>query len=221
VEPYGYYQADNVKGIFEHKNPDAIRQTILDIYNAIPGTDKPTSVQILSDNSGTAISEKNFFENILQEKGLDVPLEWKPVVYADTFEQWKQFINDANQNGSILLIANYGQIKENAGDAKPMSTAKLIAQTEQIAKYPVLGAATNFINDGGMLTLAVPGYEQGQITIQMALQVLSGTPVSKINSVEAKQFIVGMNKSLVIKRGLDLPLIYEAFSRESNNLKEK
>jgi hypothetical protein len=55
----------------------------------------------------------------------------------------------------------------------------------------------------------------------MALQVLSGTSVSKINPVEAKQFVVGMNKSLILKRGLNLPLIYEAFSRESNNLVEK
>ena len=72
-----------------------------------------------------------------------------------------------------------------------------------------------------MLTLAVPGYEQGQVTLKMALQVLAGTSVADIKPVEAKQFVVGMNKSLVIKRGLDLPLVYEAFSRESNNLIEK
>ena len=118
-------------------------------------------------------------------------------------------------------VANYTQIKESVTDATSMPTAKLISWTEQTAQYPVLGAATNFITDGGMLTLAVPGYEQGQVTIQMALEVLKGTPVSNIKPVEAKQFVVGMNKSLVIKRGLALPLVYEAFSRESNNLVEK
>ncbi|MEP6894984.1 MAG: ABC transporter substrate binding protein [Chloroflexota bacterium] len=222
VEPYGYNDADNVTGIFENKNPDAIRQTIVDIYNAIPlAENKPTSIQILSDNSGSAASEKDFFENKLQAQDLSVPIEWKPVAYADTYDQWKQYVTEANQNRSMLLIANYGGIKENAGDTKPMPTTKLIAWTELTAKYPVLGAATNFITDGGMLTLAVPGYEQGQVAIQMALQVLGGTPVSEIKSVEAKQFIVGMNKSLVIKRGLNMPLIYEAFSRESNNLKDR
>jgi len=219
VDQYGYYQADNVTGIFEHKNPDAIRQTITDIYRA--SDVKPTSIQVLSDKSGTANSEKDFFENKLPAVNLEVPLTWKPVEYASTFDEWKQFIKDANQNGSMLLIANYTQIKENATDATSMSTSKLISQTEQTAQYPVLGAATNFITDGGMLTLAVPGYEQGQITIQMALEVLNGTSVSDIKPVEAKQFVVGMNKSLVIKRGLALPLVYEAFSRESNNLVEK
>ena len=64
VKPYGYYEADNVTGIFEHKNPEAIRQAIVDLYNAIPG-DKPTSIQVLSDNSGSANSEKDFFENLV------------------------------------------------------------------------------------------------------------------------------------------------------------
>lgn len=221
VDKYGYYQATNVTGIFEHKNPEAILQTIADLYRASSENNKPTSIQVLSDNSAVAASEKDFFENKLPAGIMSVPLEWKPVAYADTLDEWKQNIETANQNGSMLLIANYGQIKESTdANAAVVKTSVLISSTEKEARYPVLGAATNFIVDGGMLTLAVPGYEQGQVAIQMALRHINGEPIADIPRQEAKQFIVGMKKSLVTLRGLDLPLIYESFSRESGNFQE-
>jgi ABC-type uncharacterized transport system substrate-binding protein len=188
------------------------------IYNAIPENRKPTSIQVLSDNSGTANSEKAFFEEILPVEDLGVPLVWQPVAYADTLEQWNQNVEAANQNGSMLLIANYRGIKDENGDA--VNSKTLITTTEGNARYPVLGAATSFIVDGGMLTMAVPGYEQGQVAIEMAFELLDGTPIALIPPVRASQFIIGMKKSLVILRGLDLPLIYEAFSRQSENFKE-
>lgn len=209
---YGYVYATNVTGIFENKNANAIIQTIADIYRAAPN--KPTSIQVLSDNSAVAASEKDFFEVDLPSKNLSVPLEWKPVAYAETLDEWKQIITMANNNGSMLLIANYGQIKESLDvDAAVVKTSDLIAMTEETAEYPVLGAATNFINDGGLLTLAIPGYEQGEVSIIKALEFLKGEPLSEL--ADAEQFIVGMKKSALVDNNLDLPLIYESLSRQS------
>ena len=225
VDRYGYNQADNVTGIFEHKNPAAIRQAVADLYRAMPVGHKPTSIQVLSDNSSSANSETDFFEKKLPAD-LGIPLAWMPVAVANTFDEWKQYVDTANKSGSMLLTANYSRIFEKAGDTQPMATGKLISWTEQNSQYPVLGAATNFITDGGAVTLAVPGYQQGQEAIRMALKVLSlNTPIPlpvsdpELQPVDDSrlQFVVGMNANLLSQQGINLPLIYEAFSRESNN----
>ena len=213
-EKYGYVYATNVTGIFENKNANAIIQTIEDIYRV--ASNKPTSIQVLSENSNAATSEEDFFKIDLPSKELSVPLEWKPVIYAETLDEWKQAIAEANNNGSMLLIANYSQIKESlSADAALVETKELISMTEERAEYPVLGASTNFINDGGLLTLAIPGYEQGEVSIIKALEVIRGEPLSEFKNPE--QFIVGMKQGDLEKSGLDLPLIYESLSRQSGS----
>lgn len=231
VERYHYDAADNVTGVFEHKNANAIRQTIADLYQAIPDGQKPTGIQVLSDRSGSASSERNFFVTQLPKGGtLNAPLDWQPYEDAKGFGVWQQIVIQANRHNSMLLIANYTQIFKTDGDIKAMDTKEVITWTVKNAKYPVLGAATNFISDGGALTLAVPGYQQGQEATRMALKVLSlNTPIPlpisdpELQPVDGNrlQFVVGMNANLLSQQGINLPLIYEAFSRESNNFKEK
>ena len=231
VDKYGYYQATNVAGIFERKNFVAIYQTIEDLYRASPDGHKPKAVQILSDNSSTGLAELPLFETL---RGLEftVPLEWKECQVAKTPDEWKAIVAQANQDQAILLVANYGGMKGQQAD--------IIKWTESEAAYPMLGAATDFINDGGMLTFAVPGYEQGQVSIMLAIKLFENYSVRGLlefcsadkmmnNAMlpepkpfcSAKQFLVGMNQSMVNKRQLDLPLIYESFSRQSGNFRDK
>ncbi len=228
VDNYGYYDANNVAGIFERKNFTAIYQTIEDIYRASPEDHKPVSIQILSDNSSTALAELPLFESLRDVTFTNVPLKWNPIQIAKTPDEWKQYVAEANQSQSMLLVANYGAMKSQQAD--------IIGWTEKEAAYPMLGAATDFINDGGMLTFAVPGYEQGEVSITLAIKVLNGASISSLISscradkmlngallaeprpfCSAKQFLVGMNQSLVDKRKLSLPLIYQSFSRQSGN----
>ena len=239
VDQYSYYQAENVAGIFEWKNLGAIRQTIEDIYNASPDDLKPKFVRILSDNSSSAASEQWFFQKLM-ESPLTVPLQWEPVKVANTFDEWKGYVVEANQKGAMILTANYGQVRETSDPGSPF-VGKIIQWTEENAVYPVLGASTNFVvTDGGMLSLAVPGNEQGEVALQLALEVTVGHPredmlaICSVNATAAgkpaimpqpfcpaKQFLVGMNESLVQHRNLRLPLLYEAFSRETSNFREK
>ena len=239
VDQYGYYQAENVAGVFEWKNMDSIRQTLEDVYQASPDNLKPKAVQILSDRSTTAESEKWFFSKLLKTS-FNVPLVWKPVKAAENFDEWKSYVAEANQEGAMILTANYAQVRQTASPESPF-VSKIIQWTEENALYPVVGASTNFVvTDGGMLTLAVPGNEQGEVALQLAIaftQEQTRTDMLTICAVTttangepallpqpfcpAKQFLVGMNQTLVQHRNLKLPPLYEAFSRETSNFREK
>ncbi len=215
VEQYGYRLADNVTGIFEHKNLLAMKETINDIYEATPkGNKPPTSIQLLGDDSATSRSEHDLFNKFKW-----ATLIWKEPKYAKNFKEWQDIVTESNKNGSMLLVFNYREIREEEGGKSFVPTTKLIQWTEEQAKYPVLGASTAFLDDGGMLTIAVPGYEQGEISMELATKIIGGVAPSQLPYREPKQFSIGMNKKLVEKRSLELPLMYEAFSRESNNFK--
>ncbi len=216
VASYGYYLADNVTGIFEHKNLAAMKETVNALYQASSKDNRPTSIQLLSDTSATARSEHDFFNKYDWS-----PFVWQEPKYAKTFQEWQDAVTEANKNGSMLLVLNYREVKQKEELVAFVPTTKLIQWTEEQAKYPLLGASTAFMDDGGMLMLAVPGYEQGEAIAELATKIIGGVSMAELPYREPSQFSVGLNKPILEKRKLKLPLIYEAFSRESNNFKEK
>ncbi|SFR58251.1 hypothetical protein SAMN04488005_3009 [Yoonia tamlensis] len=200
---YGYEQASNVSGIFERKNYDALIETLVSLERAYAGD--VAGIMMLNDASPTAITES---ENYLAQ-------DWGPFtaaapVNAANLAQWEAAVATANARDLMLLIANYQNVLDTNG--LPVPAEDLVAWTELHAKLPVLGVNTRFVADGGMMTVAIAGSEQGEVAMELALAVLNGVDTDPLR--EAKQFLIGLNQSLVRKRGLALPAIYEAFSRE-------
>jgi len=212
VTQYGYDAASNVAGIYEHKNYKALIETLQTLSNA--SELDVAAIQMVNDHSATGIEENRGY--LLQDWS---PFNAKAPLAVSSFEQWQQAVLQANADNTMLLIANYQNLTEGdcpeptANEAcKAVSPKEVISWTERNALLPVLGANTNFVADGGLMTVAISGTEQGQVAMDLALDALSGT--LSPDYLEAKQFIIGMNQSLVRKRQLDLPGIYEAFSRE-------
>lgn len=209
VTGYGYDQAENVSGVFEHKNYQALIQTLQALAE---GYDGPVNgIMMLNDPSETGQTESALYRDQDWQ-----PFEAYPPVNARTFRQWQAAVERANEQGLLLLIANYQNVVDEEGQLVPPET--LIAWTERHALLPVLGANTRFVADGGMMTVAIAGSEQGEVAMRLAMEGLSGQPMGR--RIDAKQFLIGMNQSLVRKRDLDLPDIYEAFSREIGSFVE-
>lgn len=214
VERYGYTDANNVSGIYEHKNYQALIETLQTLINASQIPVK--NIQMLNDQSPTAETENENFK--LQD--------WSPLTTVDpisvgSFSKWQQEVLRANENNNLLIVTNYQNITQgeclpshdqNTSDCTPIDPSQVIAWTERNALLPVLGANTNFVADGGLMTVAISGIEQGEVAMDLAIEKLEGNKAVK--RLEAEQFLIGMNQSLVRKRQLKLPKIYEAFSRE-------
>lgn len=116
----------------------------------------------------------------------------------------------------MLLTANYQNLQDARGRLVPPQD--VIAWTEEHSRYPVLGAGTNYVADGGLMTVAISGSEQGEVVMRMALHYLATGQMQPTRT--AQQFLVGMNPALVRKRGLQLPAVYEAFARELGRFME-
>jgi len=200
---YGYDQAVNVTGIFEHKNYDALAETLNAVNQA--SSSMATAVQLINDYSATAIAENPRYEGRSW-----APLKWLPPKNPTTFEEWKVEVARASANNAMLLIANYQNLIDS--EKRLVPGKEVIAWTEKNSKYSAVGAATNFVADGGMMTLAISGIEQGEVSIGMVKHYLETGKLPP--QVEARQFLIGLNQSLIRKRELKLPQIYEAFSRE-------
>ena len=61
----------------------------------------------------------------------------------------------------------------------------------------------------------------GEVTARMAIDIIDhGATVKDIVEVMPKQFLVYIRSSLMARRGISLPPLYEAFARASNNYHE-
>lgn len=203
VERYGYGHARHVTGIFEHKNVAALAETLDTV--AASALQPPRAVQVLNDASPTALSENPRWA---APHGGRLP--WRPPRNAATWAEWQDAVLRANDEGSMLLIANYQDLRDERGQLVPPS--RVVAWTERHALHPPVGANTNFVTDGGAITLAVSGTEQGQVAMTLALQAAAGGAMPPPRT--AQQLLVGLNPALVRQRGLKLPAVYEAFARE-------
>jgi hypothetical protein len=209
VQRYGYHLASQVTGIFEHKNYAALAET-LNTLNA--GSPQPAvAVQLLNDASPSALAENELYA--AADWGA---LHWLPPRNVQTFDQWQAVVREAAAAQALLLIANYQNLRDARGRLVPAD--EVVGWTERHSRHPALGAGTNFVADGGLMTLTVSGTEQGQVVMQMVLQHLDTGEMPPMRT--ARQFLVGMNPALVRKRQLRLPAVYEAFAREVGRFME-
>ena len=72
-----------------------------------------------------------------------------------------------------------------------------------------------------MFAVGASGFEQGEISARMAIEVLDRGAIPKdIPQAMPRQFLVYIRHSLMAEHGISLPPLYEAFARASNNYYE-
>lgn len=203
VTRYGYDAASNVAGIFESENPDALLDVLASLAKAYGGP--VAGVSVLNDTSPTGVTQALRFEAMDWGK-LTVP----DPVNTGLFEEWKLAVESANEMNLMLVISLYDNLVTATGD--PVPPGDVVAWTERHAKLPVLGSNVDFVSDGGMMSRVNSGSEQGEVALRIALDLLAGSNARPRKKSE--RFWIGMNQSLVRKRDLNLPSIYNAFERE-------
>ncbi len=251
ITRYGYDHANHVFGIFEHKNYEAILDTLVTLKQSL--NSEATVVRQLNDTSATAQvlvdlndngNQKTSVENIWHSKGL-VESE---KISANDFYEWRDSVIQADQNNEMLLISNYQNLTVDICDNQQITMFSnaltdshclvnlndipdeapntnqctrfdicadaLIQWTDlNSTQFPPLGTNTNFVSDGGMMTLVVSGIEQGEVAMEKALTALFDTTQTIENS-KANRFAIGLNQSLLEYRNISLPAIYPSYSKE-------
>ena len=212
IEKYGYEKANNVTGILERKPLDAIKETALMILNAQkkdPYGSTPCNLVFIGDKSFGITNQIPYFSNYDWS-----PLEWLTPVQVDTFAEWKQAVKEAEEHADMIMLANYQQVRIEEGSKKFVRPVSIVMTwTEENSTIPVIGSGSGQVAEGGMITVPVSGYEQGEVAATMAIDIAAGKSPSEIPVVRNRQFLISLRKSAMEKRELPIPTIYEAFAR--------
>jgi len=122
------------------------------------------------------------------------------------------FMSIAGQAGinpwviGFILLSNYHDIYEAAGKTKLAAAEEVIKWTESNSPVPVVGLGGFMVEEGGMFAVGAPGFEQGEATARMAVQVLDLGAIPKhIPQVMPRQFLVYMRAPLLAEHKITLP----------------
>jgi ABC-type uncharacterized transport system substrate-binding protein len=210
---YGYDKASNVTGILERLPLDAVRETML-IASKSRNLTSPARILFLGDRSETVVADEAYF------RGFDwAPLQVQASQLVETFDQWKASVQLAQQQADFIVVSNYRKILRTAGGSDLVPPQELIDWTEQNSRVPILGTNVFFAQDGGMLAIGTSPYEQGEVAMRMARDLLDhpDKPTGAIAIETTRQYVVAMRASRMQARQFKLPSVYESAARSSNN----
>ncbi len=97
-----------------------------------------------------------------------------------------------------------------------------MAWTEKASRIPVIGINSFNVEDGGMISIGVSPFEQGEVAARMAQKIIEQRiRASTIPMRKNSQYIVAIREVSLKIRNMELPAIYEAFGRATENYIEE
>ena len=209
IEPYGYDKAHNVTGIVERKPVAALRETLM----LLAGSAAAPRAMFLSD---TSYSGERDAEHLAE-------YAWAPVRYvgmhqAEDYAAWQREVLAANEAADYLLVGSYRKLPRHAGAGDYVSPEEVMGWTEANSPVPVIGMNVFNTGDGAMLSVGVSPYEQGEVAARMALSILSGAKrPDQIPIQVSSQYVIALRESALRARHIEVPRVFEAFARATDN----
>jgi len=214
-EDYHYDKARNVTGILERMPLDSIKEFLLNIHSNSGHQNPPRVIHITDISSAGAGNRKSLLEYDFK------PIQLIESIEAFTFDDWKVAVKNAEGRADFLMFTNYHTIRCSKEDERIVPPKEVIQWTEANTPLLTFNAWGFFVMDGGMMSIGVSPYEQGEVAGKMAIDIIDNKkdpfniPVQK-----TQQFIVYLRPSRLKEKGIKLPPIYEAFARATNNYYE-
>ncbi|MBF0610509.1 MAG: hypothetical protein G8345_11025 [Magnetococcales bacterium] len=169
----------------------------------------------LSDNSKSVRMDAKFLKNF----------PWAPVDYrgnlaVQSYQEWQDAILGMDEMADIVLVGGYRELTR-ANGKEFVPPEEVMRWTDNNSKKPVIGMNVFNAADGAMISLGVSPFEQGEVAARMTLDILKNkVKASAIPTRSSEQYVLSMRKSAIQRRGIDLPSMFEAFSRTTNNFFE-
>lgn len=211
VDAYGYVGAGNVTGIFERKDLPALKQALLALRWPRQAAG-PLRVVHIGDNSKSVEQDDRYLGEF----------DWRPLINLPsrrlgTFDAWKKAVLEVQDQTDFILTTNYRKLSRGAADSRLVAPEEVVAWTLANSRVPVIGTNGFFVEDGGELAIGTSPFEQGEIAARMAIGLIGGQAAKDIPRASTRQFVVYMRSAKMHRRGMELPPLYEAFARATNN----
>lgn len=210
---YGYDKGSNVTGILERWPLDTIRTGIEEIFvNGRPDRKGPLKVHHIGDASETVtflagqIGEFDWGKNVQVES-----------FRAKTFDDWKKEIEGANTDADLVLFSLYHTLLREENGTESVAPGEVMEWTKANLKKPNVAGWGFTVEEGGMMAIGVSALEQGEEAARMAVQIIDGKKPTEIPPTRSKQFLIYLREPELRKYTVQVPQIFEAFARATNN----
>lgn len=212
---YGYDKARNVTGILERMPLDAIKEFVMKVHESLGHKHAPRIIHI-TDISSAGEGNRNYLLNYNF-----YPVKLVESIQAFTFNDWKNAVKSAEGRADFLMFTNYHTIRRSREDQRIVPPKEIVEWTEQNTNLLTFNAWGFFVMDGGMMSIGVSPYEQGEVAGKMAIDLIDHKKNPRdIPIQQTQQFIVYLRPARLKEKGIKLPQIYEAFARATNNYYE-
>jgi len=183
---------------------------------AAKSTHRAIRLQFIGDHSTTVKLDEAYTQQFNWS-----PMQLQAAKLVDTFDQWKQAVQESAGKTDFLIISGYRKIARSANDHSLVPPKELMTWTEKHSPVPIIGVNAFVAEEGGMLAIGTSGYEQGEVAAKLAIELLDHhTPPKQLPFVISHQFVVAMRPAAMRKRQFELPQVYEAAARASNKFYE-
>ncbi len=145
------------------------------------------------------------------------PVDYRGEMFVKTYREWQDFVLKADRYTDYLLVGGYRTL-HSTEDKGFVDAGSVMEWTEANSPVPVLGMNAFNTADGAMLSVGVSPFEQGEIAAKYAFRILRDhEPIGNIPIMTSQQYVISMRKSALVRRNIQLPSVFEAFSRATNN----
>ena len=213
VAPYGYENASNVTGIYEHK-PVAALVELIDVINKYE--EKTVSVVFVSDKSSSAQLDAEHMKQAYWGK-----VSYEGHISVDSFSEWKKVILNLPDNIDYVLVGGYRKLKLLDGSNRRASSTAVAHWTAKNSTPIVLGLNVFNSEDGVPISVGVSPYEQGEMIGDMVINLIkTGRPAGDFEHIYPSQYVYSFNGNTVVNNSKiynkSIGLV-EAFARASNH----
>lgn len=170
AEPEVYaYPASNVTGVLERLH---FSQSVALLKEIMPSVQK---IAVMSDD---CVTSKGAFKHIRSQpsEGVDVV----DMRLIKTFADWQSAVKHFSNTVDAIAVYTYHTLQGDGDDLQSVSGREVMNWTIEHSDIPVLGFLTFTIDDGSLCGVLESATEQGQLSAQLAKQILDGTAISEL-----------------------------------------
>ncbi len=216
VDAYNYNNAKNVTGIFEHKLLVPIQEVILTIEQKKSLPKLNPKLLYLMDPSDSLKQGRVSIDNFAW-----APIQYFGSIIANDFEHWQKLVLSIGKKVDYIIVSNYRKLPRNKEQQVFVNPHEVMQWTEAHSPVPVIGINSFNVEDGAMISVGASPYEQGEVAAKMANKIIKeNISANQIPFQQNKMYIIALRKEALLKRHIQLPSIYEAFGRATENFIE-
>ena len=194
-DPAAYgFPKKNITGVLERPH---FRSTIK-VLNLIDSNVK--NIIILGDDSTTSNIINPYLEKTIDE---ELTLKVFKSFKTNSFEEWKKIVEKHQDPSKAFFITTYSTLKDSLGN--PVSEKEVMTWTTKNSHIMEFGAYDFFIENGGLISVTVGGFEQGKLAAKKASKILKGTPAADIPIEATKKGELYLNAKRAYELKLNIP----------------